>query len=221
MAGPSGPSIVSPQRDVTKKVSFTIEEDFPKGTSLGIIGKDFRLMRQLGLDTMRTSFAWDDFEPAPGKYDFSWLKKVLRLAQENGIKLRPYIAYIPGWVPCRPLLRDLQRGGFPAMVGRDCQRIRPDATRGSPRRAGGGPAPAGPPRWHDIPRYRLAPGDHQGGSCELLRRHALPRLSGDLGPRYGRELPGRALPQQVHPVRRASEVWPQAYLDQRDGICHN
>lgn len=85
-----------------KPVAFTIEEDFPKGTSLALVAKDFQLMRQLGITTLRESFAWDDFEPAPGQYDFTWLRKFLRLARADGIHLRPWVGYTPAWAAADP-----------------------------------------------------------------------------------------------------------------------
>jgi hypothetical protein len=54
-------------------------------------------MKELGIDTMRTSFGWDDYEPERGKYDFDWLKRFVALAAQNGIKLRPYVGYTPRW----------------------------------------------------------------------------------------------------------------------------
>jgi len=82
---------------VTKRVSFAILEDYDKGEDLREIAKDFALMRELEIDTLRCSFGWDDYEPVRGQYDFAWLKEFVKLAAEHGIKLRPYIAYTPRW----------------------------------------------------------------------------------------------------------------------------
>src|SRR5581483_2443552 len=81
----------------TKKVSFAVLDDYDKGDDLAEVAKDFALMKQLGIDTMRTSFGWDDYEPQRGQYDFDWLKRFVALAAKNGIKLRPYIGYTPKW----------------------------------------------------------------------------------------------------------------------------
>lgn len=54
-------------------------------------------MKELGIDTLRCSFGWDDYEPMPGHYDFVWLKEFVRLAAAHNIKLRPYIGYTPTW----------------------------------------------------------------------------------------------------------------------------
>jgi hypothetical protein len=80
-----------------KVVSFSICEDYDKGQDLKYIAEDFKLVRRLGIDTMRVSFGWDDYEPARGKYDFDWLHKFADLAAQHGIKLRPYICYAPSW----------------------------------------------------------------------------------------------------------------------------
>jgi hypothetical protein len=43
------------------------------------------------------ALSWDDYEPAAGQYDFAWLEQFVALANQYGIKIRPYIAYTPEW----------------------------------------------------------------------------------------------------------------------------
>ncbi len=74
-----------------KRVSFAVLEDYEKGDDLDDIGLDFALMNELEIDTMRTSFGWDNFEPVRGQYDFAWLEEFVALADQYGITLRPYI----------------------------------------------------------------------------------------------------------------------------------
>jgi hypothetical protein len=57
-------------QSVSKKVSFAILEDYDKGEDLNEVAKDFQLMRELEIDTLRCSFGWDDYEPVRGQYDF-------------------------------------------------------------------------------------------------------------------------------------------------------
>src|SRR5688500_18746146 len=78
---------------VTKYVSFAVLEDYEKGDDLDEVALDFALMNELEIDTMRTSFGWDNFEPARGQYDFAWLEEFVSLAEQYNIKLRPYIGY--------------------------------------------------------------------------------------------------------------------------------
>jgi hypothetical protein len=80
-----------------KKVSFAVLEDYDKGDDLNDIALDFALMNELEIDTMRCSFGWDDYEPVRGQYDFAWLEEFVSLADQYGIKLRPYIGYTPEW----------------------------------------------------------------------------------------------------------------------------
>ena len=103
LAGGCAPA-VTPQAEptadlslVTKKVSFALLEDYEKGDDLNDIAQDFALMNELEIDTMRTSFGWDNFEPVRGQYDFAWLEEFVSLAEKYGIKLRPYIGYTPDW----------------------------------------------------------------------------------------------------------------------------
>jgi hypothetical protein len=95
---------VSPSADrqavsgnIAKSVSFAVLEDYDKNQDLKEIAKDFQLMKELGIDVLRCSLGWDDYEPAQGQYDFGWLKDFVRLAAQHGIKLRPYIGYTPRW----------------------------------------------------------------------------------------------------------------------------
>lgn len=87
----------APPGRILKKVSFSILEDYDKGEALSEIARDFELMKELEIDTWRGSFGWDDFEPARGNYDFTWLHQFADLAEEHGIKLRPYVGYTPEW----------------------------------------------------------------------------------------------------------------------------
>lgn len=81
----------------TKPVSFSILQDYVKGNDLNEIEQDFKLMKELGINTWRGSFAWGDLEPTRGKYDLAWLKQFVDLAGRQGMKLRPYIGYTPNW----------------------------------------------------------------------------------------------------------------------------
>ena len=80
-----------------KNVSFAVLEDYDKGDDLSDVALDFALLNELDIDTMRCSFGWDDYEPVRGQYDFAWLEEFVSLADQYGIKLRPYIAYTPAW----------------------------------------------------------------------------------------------------------------------------
>ena len=81
----------------TKPLSFSLLEDYDKGENLEGIANDFRLMHELGIDTWRGSFGWDDYEPEPGVYDFEWLHRFAEVAERERIKLRPYVGYTPEW----------------------------------------------------------------------------------------------------------------------------
>lgn len=91
------PSLRQVQTPVGKPVSFAILEDYDKGDDLAAIARDFALLQELDIDTLRCSFGWDDYEPEPGVYDFAWLRQFVALADQYGIRLRPYLAYTPEW----------------------------------------------------------------------------------------------------------------------------
>jgi polysaccharide biosynthesis protein PslG len=84
-------------RTVTKPISFAILEDYDKGQDLDQVAGDFARFRELGVTAWRGSFGWDDYEPAPGRYDLEWLDRFVALADSTGISLRPYLGYTPEW----------------------------------------------------------------------------------------------------------------------------
>ena len=81
----------------TKRVSFSVLEDYDKGESLSEVAKDFELLRQLEVHTWRGSLGWDDYQPAPDTLDLEWLHRFAELAARYGITLRPYLGYTPDW----------------------------------------------------------------------------------------------------------------------------
>lgn len=96
-AAKGGPGGGDPPPSVTKPVSFAILEDYDKGQDLNDIALDFQMMNDLGVDVLRCSFGWDDYEPAQGQYDFAWLEQFVALADQYGIQLRPYLGYTAPW----------------------------------------------------------------------------------------------------------------------------
>jgi beta-galactosidase len=62
---------------------------------------DFREMHELGINAVRMGeFAWAQFEPAPGKFDFDWMDRALAIAGRNGIGavMGTPTASIPPWL---------------------------------------------------------------------------------------------------------------------------
>jgi beta-galactosidase len=62
---------------------------------------DFRQMQELGINTLRMGeFAWASFEPAPGKFEFSWMDRAIALANHYGIDtiLGTPTASVPPWL---------------------------------------------------------------------------------------------------------------------------
>ena len=88
---------VAARKPVTKPVSFSVLQDYPKGEDFLDVEKDFALMKELGVSTWRGSFSWIDYEPERGEYDYPWLHKFVSMAAKEGITLRPYLAYTPAW----------------------------------------------------------------------------------------------------------------------------
>jgi len=81
----------------TKPVSFSLLQDYPKGERIENVVEDFKLMKELGLNTWRGSFSWIDYEPQRGVYDYAWLHAFVAVAAQQGITLHPYLGYTPAW----------------------------------------------------------------------------------------------------------------------------
>ena len=96
-SAPGGVAAGAAPLSFTKPVSFSILQDYVKGEDLQEVARDFALMKELGVTTLRGSFAWGDLEPARGKYDLAWLLRFTDLAAREGMKLRPYLGYTPKW----------------------------------------------------------------------------------------------------------------------------
>lgn len=62
---------------------------------------DFSEMQELGINAVRMGeFAWALFEPAPGKFDFSWMDKAIDVANHHGVQaiLATPTASVPPWL---------------------------------------------------------------------------------------------------------------------------
>lgn len=87
----------SPASAFTKRISFAVLQDYPKGEDLREVASDFRIMKEMGVTTWRGSFSWIDYEPQRGRFDYRWLHDFAALAAKEGITLRPYLGYTPEW----------------------------------------------------------------------------------------------------------------------------
>ena len=87
-----------PPSPITRQVSMSIRDDYDKGESFpGNIDMDAAAIQALGLDEMIWSCGWDDYEPARGTFDWTWLDSFIAELASYGIKSRPYICYVPEW----------------------------------------------------------------------------------------------------------------------------
>ena len=63
--------------------------------------EDFKKMHDLGFNVVRMGeFAWANFEPSQGNFDFTWMDDAIRLAAENGLTVVLGIptASVPPWL---------------------------------------------------------------------------------------------------------------------------
>jgi beta-galactosidase len=62
---------------------------------------DFLQMQELGINATRMGeFAWAVFEPTPGKYEFAWMDKAIKIARQHGVEviLATPTASVPPWL---------------------------------------------------------------------------------------------------------------------------
>lgn len=62
--------------------------------------KDLKQIKALGFNTVRTWVSWADDEPTEGKYDFTHLRKLMALANQEGLRviIQVYVDSAPEWV---------------------------------------------------------------------------------------------------------------------------
>jgi hypothetical protein len=81
-----------------RRVPLGLCEDYPEETrSLAEVDRDLDLLAGAGLTVLRVSIGWDDVEPQPDHFVFTFWDQVVRRAEERGIRLIPYVAYTPAW----------------------------------------------------------------------------------------------------------------------------
>lgn len=68
------------------------------GQPAGLTMKDLSYLLDLGVKWVRTDFYWSDMEAREGVYHWNEVDSVVRVLNENNIKLLLSITYIPDWV---------------------------------------------------------------------------------------------------------------------------
>lgn len=84
-------------------VLFSVNEDYDIAlyggrTGLAVVEEDFKAIKELGVDHLRVSFSWSNYEPEPDQFrHLDWLHDFVDLAEAYGITLMPYLCYAPYW----------------------------------------------------------------------------------------------------------------------------
>lgn len=99
----AGPALAGAQAGEAFTITFSTNEDYDTSayaTADGLVEveEDFKLVKALGLDKLRVSFSWSNYEPIRGRFaNLEWLHQFVDLAEAYGIELMPYFCYAPGW----------------------------------------------------------------------------------------------------------------------------
>lgn len=79
------------------RVTFALGEDYPRSNPAAYEAH-FRMLRDLHIDALRISVAWNDYEPARGQFDWARLDDFIELAVDRyGLSLMIYVWYFPSW----------------------------------------------------------------------------------------------------------------------------
>src|SRR4051812_5391008 len=93
---PADGSVAPAPSTALRHVVLGLCEDYPEETrSQAEVRRDLALVSNAGLEALRVSVGWDDLEPEPGRYDFAFLDDLVRAAEEQHVRLVPYVAYTP------------------------------------------------------------------------------------------------------------------------------
>src|SRR5438093_863279 len=77
---------------------LAIDDDYyPEKESVAQAAADFALLHRLGVKILRAGIGWDDTNPAPGVYTWSFWRAFIQRAAATGIEVRPYYLYPPAW----------------------------------------------------------------------------------------------------------------------------
>ena len=79
-------------------VRFAVDQDyFPGQQTINRVAEDFVLAHKLSVGIIRSGIGWDDTNPKPDRYRWTFWKSVIDRARTAGIEFRPYYAYTPPW----------------------------------------------------------------------------------------------------------------------------
>lgn len=112
---------------------------YPEAWPEAQVDQDIKRMKELRMNVMRMAeFSWSTMEPEEGKYNFSWLHKVIEKLHAAGIAtiLGTPTATPPAWlVEKYPQMMQVDEMGIPAKHGirRDCNYASDDYRRESQR----------------------------------------------------------------------------------------
>lgn len=81
--------VQTPKSDMCQPISMALGVCYyPEHWPEAIWADDFARMKALGISMVRIGeFAWSRMEPDPGRYDWSWLDRVMDLAHQHGLSI--------------------------------------------------------------------------------------------------------------------------------------
>src|SRR5262249_38685114 len=69
-----------------------------------VIQRSLQLVREMGADTIVEFFPWAYFEQSPGRYSWSQADRIIRHAENQGLRVIARVGFVPRWA--RPDFQD-------------------------------------------------------------------------------------------------------------------
>ena len=101
--GASGTPFAVSRRALNNTAGFytmpaALADDYFDGTSpMTRVKRHFMAARRAGVGYLRCAFAWNGIEPKQGEFRWKFWDNFVSLAEQNHIKIIPYVAYTPQW----------------------------------------------------------------------------------------------------------------------------
>ncbi len=92
------PAPVRPPATGLRVVPLGLCEDYPEESrTLAVAREDLRILRGAGVGALRVGIGWDDVEPQPDQFEWTFWDAFVDLARGAHVRLLPYVAYTPKW----------------------------------------------------------------------------------------------------------------------------
>jgi hypothetical protein len=103
---PPGPRALlgAPQTVIAEKDHVCVHTRLIDEVEEWVIQRSLQLVREMGADTIVEFFPWAYFEPSAGRYNWSQADRIIRHAENQGLRVIARVGFVPRWA--RPDFED-------------------------------------------------------------------------------------------------------------------